>query len=112
MLVLYALARQAFDEVVGRPEAELPFLLAVVVLTGVLALGVVHRWRWLFWLLMLAFLASAIAIPVDALQLAGLLPGARGPAWYQLARMGVSVAELGLGIAMVVAYRRTRRTWG
>lgn len=110
--LLYVLAPGAFDQALGVSGIGLPFLAALLVLICLLALATVRRWRWVFWLLMGAFLASAIAIPIDALQLAGMLPGGRGPAWYQVVRLGVSGLELGLGIAMLRAWLRTRRAWG
>lgn len=84
----------------------------MVLWVGVLAIGIVNRWRWVFWVFLVAFLASALAIPVGALQLLGIVPGAIGPRWYGGLRLLISAIELGLGIWMLLAYRRTRRAWG
>ena len=112
VLAIYLVVPGVYDDVLRTRGAALPLLLAIVLWVGLLAIGIVHRWRWVFWILLVAFLASAIAIPVGALQLAGIVPGAIGPRWYGVLRLLISAVELGLGIWMVLVYRRTRRTWG
>lgn len=39
------------------------FLVGVLVLITLLILGVVRHWRWVFWLMLVAFAASALQIP-------------------------------------------------
>ncbi|HLZ55335.1 MAG TPA: hypothetical protein VKR06_00195 [Ktedonosporobacter sp.] len=86
------------------------FLAGLVVFIALLIVGVRRHWRWLFWLLLLAFGASILQVPAEVLQLTGVLPMA-GPLWYGLSRTGVAVVEVGLAIWMVGVYRR-EGVWG
>lgn len=87
-----------------HPFATTLFLLALVVFLIVLTVGVRRRWRWLFWLLLIAFGAMILDIPVTILQLVGLLP-ALFPVWYNLCRMGVSLLAVLIAIWMFLIYR-------
>lgn len=70
-----------------------PPFLATLVLVGivlvilVVMVGIVRHWRWLFWLLLVAFGCMMLEIPVTILQLTGVLPSLF-PIWYSLLRMG------------------------
>jgi len=77
----------------------------LVVLVALLIFGVLHHWRWLFWLILLAFGASVLRVPIALLQFAGIVP-ATGPFWYSLLQTGVAVVEAGLAIEMIRIYRR------
>ena len=81
------------------------FLVAIAALFAVLTTGIVRRWRWTFWLIAVAFVAGAIRAPVAALELAGVV-GVRGPGWYAALQGLAGIAQLGIGIAMLAAYRR------
>src|SRR5260370_35201825 len=70
------------------------FLVGILVLTTLLILGVVRHWRWVFWLMLVAFAGSALQIPVTLLQIIGLLPSP-DPVWYGLFVMGVAMRHLG-----------------
>ena len=50
------------------------FLVGILAFIAVLIIGVRRRWRWLFWLILVAFGAAVLDIPVTLLQLAGVLP--------------------------------------
>jgi hypothetical protein len=80
------------------------FLVGILAVIALLILGVVRHWRWVFWLMLVAFASSALQIPVTLLQIAGVLPST-DPLWYSLFRMGVAVLELGLGVWMIQVYR-------
>src|SRR5215472_183803 len=80
------------------------FLVGVLVLITLLSFGVVRHWRWLFWLILVAFTASAIQIPVEGLQLLGVFSNPY-PAWYSLFRGGVGFIELGFAFWMIQTYR-------
>ena len=54
---------------------------------GLLAFGVLRRWRWTFWLVLVAFLAGILRVPVAILQLTGVL-ATDVPAWYATFRYG------------------------
>jgi pimeloyl-ACP methyl ester carboxylesterase len=80
------------------------FLVTILVLITMLILGVVRHWRWLFWLILIAFTGSAIQIPVEGLQLLGVFLNP-SPVWYSLFRGGVGFIELGFAFWMIQTYR-------
>lgn len=88
-----------------RPLIVTVFLAAVVLWIVLLGVGIVRRWRWVFWLIVLAFTFSALQIAAAVLELTGILTVAV-PAWYGVARALVAVLELGIGIWMLRLYRR------
>jgi hypothetical protein len=84
------------------PTDRYPFpvtlsLVALLLVIAVVIVGVVRHWRWLFWLLLVAFGFSFLQIPATILQLMGVLPGSL-PTWYSLSRMGVALVEVGLAV--------------
>ncbi len=81
------------------------FLVGILVFIAILIVGVVRHWRWLFWLILIAFGFSILEIPATLLQLTGIIPG-RLPLWYSLARMGVALLEVVIAIWMVQIYRQ------
>lgn len=81
------------------------FLGGVLTMIALLILGVVRSWRWLFWLLLVAFASSTFQVPIILLQVTGVVPAA-DPLWYGLLRMGVGVVEFTLAVWMVHIYRR------
>ena len=81
------------------------FLLALLAFIAVVIVGVVRHWRWLFWLLLVAFGFSILAIPATILQLTGIIPDSY-PAWYSLSRMGIALLEFGLAARMLQIYRQ------
>src|SRR5689334_14682948 len=89
------------------PLPAILFLIALIVFIGFLLYGIVHRWRWLFWGILIASAGSVIQVPVEILQLTGVLPNTY-PIWYSLFRALVGVVELGFAFWMV----RTYRYWG
>ena len=80
------------------------FLAGVLVLITLLSFGVVRHWRWLFWLILIAFTGAVIQIPVEGLQLLGVFPNPY-PVWYSLFRVGVGFTELGFACWMIQTYR-------
>jgi len=80
------------------------FLVGILAMIALLILGIVRHWRWVFWLMLVAFAGSALHIPVTLVQIAGVLPTA-DPLWYDLFRMGVAVVELALAVWMIHIYR-------
>ncbi len=81
------------------------FLVGVLVLITLLSFGVVRHWRWVFWLMLVAFAGSALQIPVTLLQIADVLSSS-DPLWYSLFRMGVAVVEITIAVWMIHIYRR------
>ncbi len=76
------------------------FLVALLILITILIYGVLHHWRWLFWLLLIANSFSILEVPATILQLNGVIPDPY-PAWYSLYRMGAALIQVGIGIWMI-----------
>ena len=81
------------------------FLVCLVVFIAILSVGVVRHWRWLFWLLLVAFGFSVLQVPATILQLTGILPDP-APVWYSLLRMGIAIIEIGIAVWMLQIYRQ------
>jgi hypothetical protein len=79
-------------------------------LIGLLAVDVLRRWRWTFWLILVAFLAGVLRVPVAILQLTDFLP-ANVPAWYVTFQGLIGLVQLAIGLAMLAGYRRAG-VWG
>ena len=86
------------------------FLISILAMIALLILGVVRHWRWVFWIMLVAFFSSAIQIPITLLQLTGVLSTA-DPIWYNLFRMGVGAFELALAVWLIHIYRH-EGVWG
>ncbi len=80
------------------------FLGGILVFITLLMVGVLRHWRWLFWLLLVAFSCSILEIPAGVLQVTGLLPG-HFPLWYSFYRMGIALIEFALWMFQI--YRHT-----
>jgi hypothetical protein len=103
----------AAPDIYGQAVSQAPpftFFGAISMLIALCAIGIVRRWRWLFWLILLAFLAGALRIIASALELAGVAP-LGGPPWYVALQGAIGIAQLAIGIAMVRSYRLAG-TWG
>jgi hypothetical protein len=95
----------------GDPKAtELTFLVAISAVIGLLGVGVVRRWRWMFWLILVAFLAGFLRVPASLLELVDVLPES-GPTWYVLVQAVVGLAQFAIGLAMLSGLRRAG-VWG
>jgi hypothetical protein len=113
LLVILVAAPDVYDQALSLPDGrgtELAFLAALSGLIGLLVVGVVRRWRWTFWLILIAFLFGVLRVPVAVLQLTGVLT-THTPAWYVLYQGLLGVAQCGIGLVMVVDYRRSG-AWG
>jgi hypothetical protein len=80
------------------------FLVCLFVFIAILSVGVMRHWRWLFWLLLVAFGFSILQVPVTILQLTGIFPDPT-PLWYSLLRMGIAMIEIGIAVWMIQIYR-------
>jgi len=111
---MLALAPDLYDEALRLPAdvrlAELGFLAALSAFIGVLAVGEVRRWRWTFWLILVAFLFGVLRVPVAVLQLTGVVR-ASTPAWYVMLQGLIGVAQFAIALAMLASYRRSG-VWG
>jgi hypothetical protein len=85
LLVILAAAPEVYDQALRLPTGshavETTFLAALVGFIALLGIGVVRRWRWTFWLVLVAFLAGVLRVPVAILQLTGVM-AADTPRWY------------------------------
>jgi hypothetical protein len=94
-----------------HPLADLAFLGAVSVLIAFLSVGVLRRWRWTFWLILIAFLVGGVLrVPASVLELAGVL-APTGPPWYVVFQAVIGLVQAGIGVLMFAGYRRAG-TWG
>jgi hypothetical protein len=118
VIVIFVAARGVFDELLapattlsGNPwPAEIGALLALTILLAVLSAGVIRGWRWMFWLILLAFLAGILRVPATALELAGIMPR-QGPAWYVVTQAVIGLIQFTVALAMLAGYRKAG-VWG
>ena len=116
LVVILVVAPGVYDQALRLPGGrhELPvsgFLAVLSTFIVVLVIGVVRRWRWTFWLILGAFLIGGVLrVPASILQLGGVLP-AGFPAWYVLLQALIGLAQVAIGLAMLVGYRKSG-TWG
>ena len=90
----------------GRSSAVATLLLVGVgVFLAFVMIGVLRRWRWVFWLVLVATGSMILDLPVTLLQLTGILP-ALFPVWYSLCRMGASLIAVGIFVWMLQLYQR------
>jgi hypothetical protein len=95
----------------GRhPLADLAFLGAISAFIALLIVGVLRRWRWTFWLILVAFLFGVLRVPVSILELTGVLSPA-GPVWYVLFQALLGLVQVAIGLRMLAGYRQAG-PWG
>lgn len=115
VITILAAAPQVYDQTLGRAPgslraAETAFVIGLSALVGVIAFGVIRRWRWLFWLILAVFFLGVLRLPVTALQLSGLI-AAGSPTWYVVLQALVAVIQFAIALLMLAGYRRSG-TWG
>jgi hypothetical protein len=115
LIVIRAAAPEVYDQALRLPPtwprwAGTAFLLGLAAFIVLLAVGVLQRWRWTFWLILVAFLAGAVRVPVAILQLVDALP-TDVPSWYVVLQALIGLVQLAIGLAMLVGYRRSG-VWG
>ena len=115
LVAILVTAPEIYDQALRLPTgdrrlAELAFLAAVSAFIALLGIGVVRRWRWTFWLIVIAFILGVVRVPASILQLTGL-PRADDPAWYTVLQALIGVVQFVIGLAMISGYRRGG-TWG
>lgn len=86
------------------------FLVALLGFLTLLAVGVLRRWRWAFWMILVAFGAGLARVPVAVLQLSGRM-APEGPDWYVVVQGVIGVIQVGIAVAMFAGYRRSG-PWG
>ena len=93
-----------------RAVAGIGFLLALTALIAFLAVGVLRRWRWTFWLVLVAFLAGVLRAPASILEVTGILPPG-GPSWYVVFQGVVGVIQFAIGVVLLRGHRKAG-VWG
>jgi hypothetical protein len=86
------------------------FLVAILTFIAVIIYGVLHHWRWLFWLLLIANSFSILEVPATLLQFTGVIPDPY-PVWYSLYRMGIALIQVAIAIWMIRIFYRYG-VWG
>jgi len=89
---------------------EIVFVIALTAFIVLLSIGVLRRWRWTFWLILIAFLFGVLRIPVAVLQLSGQMTP-DGPVWYVILQGVLGLAQVLIAGVMVLGYRRSG-VWG
>jgi hypothetical protein len=115
LVVIRAAAPDVYDQALRLPSswprwAGIAFLVALCAFIALLAIGVLRRWRWTFWLILVAFLSGVLRVPVAIFQLTGVLH-ANTPTWYVLFQGLIGLAQLAIGLVMLAGYRRSG-VWG
>ena len=72
---------------------------------GVIVVGVIRLWRWVYWYVMINYFLAILSLPGNLTYVFGNAP-IRLPAWILLVQLPLSLAELALAIWMVIALRR------
>jgi hypothetical protein len=75
----------------------------ITLLIGFVSLGVVRRWRWLFWLILIAFLAGSVRLVVSLLELAGVVPASM-PVWYSAYQGCLGIVQVIIALLMLRGY--------
>jgi len=111
IVVLLAVSPAVRDVTLRRlpwtgPLVIIVFVAALFGFLSVLTLGVLRRWRWLFWLVLVAFAAGLARVPVAVLQLSGRM-APDGPDWYIGLQGLIGLIQVGIAVAMFAGYRRS-----
>ncbi len=94
----------------GVVQARLGFLAGITALLTLLAVGTLRRWRWVFWVVLIAFAAGVLRVPLFGLQAARVLP-LDVPLWYAALQALIGVVQVAIAVAMLAGYRRNG-VWG
>jgi hypothetical protein len=110
LVALFVATPEVYGRALGLSSAGARLLLAISVFIASLGIGVIRRWRWTFWLILVAFVFGPLRVVASALALGGVLP-ADGPTWYVLYQALLGMVQFAIALLMVVGYRRAG-TWG
>jgi hypothetical protein len=116
VVAILLLSPEVYDGAAGHGRdahrwlVDLGLLVVLTVPLGFLAVAVVRRWRWAFWLVLAAFLAGLLRVPAAALQLSGHL-STGDPSWYVVLQAVFGVVQFLIAAVMLTGYRRSG-VWG
>jgi hypothetical protein len=109
LVVILLNAPQVYDEALPagghRTLYEIAFLVLLSGFLGLIAVGVVRRSRWIFWLILVAFLLGLVRVPVAVLELIGTLTPT-APAWYVVLQGVSGLIQFLIALEMLASYRR------
>jgi hypothetical protein len=86
------------------------FIAGISVLIAVLLVGVVQRWRWVFWLVLVACLGGVLRVLASATELTGIITTSLPP-WYVAVQGVIGIAQIVVAAVMIRGYRRLG-VWG
>ena len=86
------------------------FVAGVIAFVVLASVGVVFRWRWMFWLVVVAFVAGIARLPASILGVSGVLPST-SPTWYLVLQAVIGTMQFVIGLALVRGYQRAG-PWG
>jgi hypothetical protein len=115
LVIILALEPEIYDSAMKLPAGphlvpDLAFLGALSAFIALLVVGVLRRWRWTFWLILVAFLFGILRVPASILELTEVLPSA-GPTWYVLFQALLGLVQVAIGLLLLTGYRRAG-PWG
>lgn len=115
LVVILALAPSVYGNILplstkSGMAIDIAFPAALIAFIALLSVAVIRRWTWIFWLLLIAFLAGVLRLPASVMELLGLLPRS-GPTWYVLLQGVIGIVQFGIGLALVIGYRKGG-VWG
>ena len=115
LVIILAVEPEIYDSAMKLPAGrhlipDLAFLGALSAFIALLVVGVLRRWRWTFWLILVAFLFGVLRVPASILELTEVLPPA-GPTWYVLFQALLGLVQVAIGLLMLAGYRRAG-PWG
>jgi hypothetical protein len=116
LVVILVAAPDIFDRALrlgagDHGTADLTFLIAITAFLAVLSVGVLRRSAWVFWLILVAFLAGILRIPVALLELMDVI-SADDPSWYIVFQGALGGVQFAIGLSMLTILRRTGIRWG
>ena len=95
----------------GINDSVIPlFIAAISVLITVILVGVLRRWRWIFWLVLIANLGGVLRLPASALELVGVI-STDLPPWYVILQGAIGAVQVVVALVMIRGYRRAG-LWG
>jgi hypothetical protein len=114
-ITILAVAPQVYGQTLRQTPgslrlAEAVFVAALSALICLVSIGVVRRWRWIFWLILAVFFLGVLRGPVAVLQLSGRL-AADSPTWYVVLQGVAGLIQFAIALTMLAGYRRSG-VWG
>jgi hypothetical protein len=114
LVAIVALAPEIYGDALGLPPGlhpgEVAFVAGLSAFIGLLVVGVLRRWRWVFWLIVVAFLFGVLRVPAAVLELAGVMD-TPNPGWYVVLQGMLGATQFAIGLLLLRGYRRAG-TWG